>query len=94
MDLLQAITHELLSRNNISDETAQTLSTIKVQQHHSRKVAEMLLYYPSLKDELVEMARKAKIESVVVTVQAATGKTKPFWDFSQYTVATLVINER
>lgn len=92
MDLLTAISTELLSRSNISETNAEVLKNITVQQHHSRKVAETLLDYPSLRDELISRAKANHITKVSVTVRSATGKTKPFWEFSDGS-AVLVINE-
>ena len=92
MDLLQAINAELLSRSNITETAAEALKNITVQQHHSRKVAETLLDYPSLRDELISRAKANHITKVSVTVRSATGKTKPFWEFSDGS-AVLVINE-
>ena len=88
MDLLQAINAELLSRSNITETAAEALKNITVQQHHSRKVAETLLDYPSLRDELISRAKANHITKV----RSATGKTKPFWEFSDGS-AVLVINE-
>ena len=93
MDLLTAINAELLSRSNISETAAEALKNIRVQQHHSRKVAETLLDYPSLRDELISRAKANHITSVTVTVRSATGRTKPFWEFLNNGSAELVINE-
>lgn len=93
MDLLQAINSELLVRNSISEQTAEVLKGIMVPQWHSRGIAETLLDYPSLREELIEEAKKKKISEVSVSLKSATGRTKPFWDFSQDSVAVLVINE-
>ncbi len=92
MDLLTAINAELLSRSNITETAAEALKNITVQQHHSRKVAETLLDYPSLRDELISMAKLNHITKVNVTVGSATGHSKPFWVYSKG-CAELVINE-
>ena len=93
MDLLQAINSELLTRSSISEQAAEVLKGINVPQWHSRGVAETLLDYPSLRDELIEETKTKKISEVMVSIRSATGRTKPFWDFSQDVVAVLVINE-
>ena len=92
MDLLTAINAELLSRSNITETAAEALKNITVQQHHSRKVAETQLDYPSLREELISMAKLKRITKVNVTVRSATGRSKPFWEFKDGS-AELVINE-
>lgn len=94
MDLLEAISKELLSQNNITEATAEVLKGITVPQWHSKAIAETLLDYPSLRDELLYQASSGRIAQVEVSVRSATGRTKPFWDFLQKGVAVLVINER
>lgn len=93
VDLLQAISNVLLVRNNINEKEQQTLKQIQTPQHHSRKIAEVLLEYPSLNGELLERASQGDIKEVRISVRTATGKTKPFWDFSVHGVAQLVLNE-
>jgi hypothetical protein len=92
MDLLTAINAELLSRSNITETAAEALKNISVQQHHSRKVAETLIDYPSLREELISRAKLNHITKVNVTVRSATGHSKPFWEFKDG-CAELVINE-
>lgn len=92
MDLLSAINAELLSRNEIEKAAAEVLKSITVQQHHSRKVAETLLDYPSLREELISRAKLNHIKKVDVTMRSATGHIKPFWEFTDGE-AVLVINE-
>lgn len=92
MDLLTAINAELLSRSNIAETAAEALKNIMVQQHHSRKVAETLIDYPSLREELISVAKLNRITKVNVTVRSATGHSKPFWEFKDG-CAELVINE-
>ena len=83
VDLLQAISNVLLTRNKIDEDQQKALKQIQTPQHHSRRIAEVLLEYPSLN---IELAR--------ITVRTSTGKTKPFWDFSVHGVAQLVLNEK
>ena len=94
VDLLQAISGVLLARNNINEREQQTLRQIQTPQHHSRRIAEVLLEYPSLNGELIERAAQGDIKEVKISVRTATGRTKPFWDFSVHGVAQLVLNER
>ena len=104
--LLNAITSELLSRNDISDEEAEVLQKISVPQHFSKGVADNLLDYSYLKKELVVKVSEEennfiqtsgkvdnRIKSVTIDKRPSTGRIEPFWDFvSQKNVAILVLN--
>ena len=94
VDLLQAISNVLLTRNKIDEDQQKALKQIQTPQHHSRRIAEVLLEYPSLNIELVERASHGDINEARITVRTSTGKTKPFWDFSVHGVAQLVLNEK
>lgn len=94
VDLLQAISNVLLTRNKIDEDQQKALRQIQTPQHHSRRIAEVLLEYPSLNIELVERASHGDIKEARITVRTSTGKTKPFWDFSVHGVAQLVLNEK
>lgn len=93
VDLLQAISNVLLVRNKINENEQQMLRHIQTPQHHSRRIAETLLEYPSLKAKLLEIAADESIKEVRISVKTATGMIKPFWDFSIRGVAQLVLNE-
>ncbi len=92
MTLLNSITTELLARNGIDEAKAQKLCKIKVEQHCSRKIAELLIDYPSLKDELLEKAPSAGIQLVKLTIDTSSRRPKPFWSFKQDGIALLVVN--
>lgn len=94
MNLKEAVLEEIAIRNNYDVTIINALEEVQVEQHKQRAIAEVLVSYPSLMGNLVNLMKKETIKSVDLYIMTKDPIHKPHWEMSKTRphTAVLVIN--
>ena len=92
MNLKDAILEEIAVRQNYDVSAIKSLENIYVEQHKQRAIAEHMVSYPSLIEQLAKMIKEDQITCVDIEITRAGCITKPRWIQNESHKAILVVN--